>query len=51
MNYYLIGGGIIALSYLSAKYHKRNGYFFWRTFILAIIGFTGLFLIVYQMFM
>jgi uncharacterized membrane protein YdbT with pleckstrin-like domain len=41
---------VVLLSWLSASYHRRNGYFFWRTFIMAILGFTGLLLLVWKLF-
>jgi hypothetical protein len=41
---------VVLLSWLSASYHKKNGYFFWRTFIMAILGFTGLGLLLFKLF-
>ena len=41
---------VLTLSWLSASYHKRNGYFFWRTFIMAVIGFAGLGLLFFKLF-
>jgi hypothetical protein len=42
-NYWIIFGiVVVVLAWVSAMYHKRRGYFFWRTFILAIMGFGGL---------
>lgn len=38
---------VLLLAYLSASYHYREGLPFWRTFVMAIIGFSalGLFLL------
>ncbi len=40
---------VLVLAYLSASYHHHQGYPFWRTFILAVIGFTGLGLFVFKL--
>jgi hypothetical protein len=42
---------VLLLSWISASYHKRNGYFFWRTFIMAVMGFSGLGLLIYKLFL
>lgn len=40
---------LIVLAYLSAAYHRKQGYPFWRTFILAVMGFAGLGLLIVKM--
>jgi len=42
---------VLVMAYLSASYHHQQGYHFWRTFVLAIIGFTGIGVIIYKMFL
>lgn len=42
---------IMVLAYLSASYHKQQGYHFWRTLVLAAMGFAGIGLIIYKMFL
>lgn len=46
----IFGIAVLLLAWLSASYHKKQGYFFWRTFIMAIMGFAGLGLLFYRMF-
>ncbi|MCB9186157.1 MAG: hypothetical protein H6601_05365 [Flavobacteriales bacterium] len=49
---WLIFGTVVLLfAWISASYHKRQGYFFWRTFFLAIMGFSGLGLLFYKLFL
>jgi hypothetical protein len=40
---------VLVLAYLSASYHSQQGYPFWRTFILSVMGFTGLGLFVFKL--
>jgi len=40
---------VLVLAYLSAAYHRQHGYPFWRTFILAVMGFAGLGLLIVKM--
>lgn len=42
---------VLVLAYLSASYHYKEGYPFWRTFILASMGFFGLGLMLFQLFL
>jgi hypothetical protein len=42
---------VLLLAWLSASYHKKQGYFFWRTFMMAVLGFTGLGLLFYKLFL
>jgi len=41
---------VLILSWLSASYHKQKGYFFWRTFIMAVMGFSGVGLLFFKLF-
>lgn len=41
---------VLVLAYLSAEYHRTQGYPFWRTFIMAVIGFLGIGLLIVKMF-
>ncbi|MBP9151722.1 MAG: hypothetical protein KBF73_05525 [Flavobacteriales bacterium] len=50
MNWTLFSAVVLFLSLVSASYHRRRGYFFWRTFIMALMGFAGMGLLIYQLF-
>lgn len=49
MNWILFGVVVVLLAWLSASYHKKQGYFFWRTFVMAVMGFAGLGLLFYKL--
>jgi len=49
MNWTVFAIVVLFLALISAAYHKRRGYFFWRTFILACMGFGGIGLLVYKL--
>lgn len=40
---------VLVMAYLSASYHSQQGYPFWCTFILSVMGFTGLGLFVFKL--
>jgi len=50
MDRILFAAVIMFLAWLSAMYHRRRGYFFWRTFILACMGLGGLAMLFYTLF-
>jgi len=49
MNWMVFSAVVSLLALVSAAYHKRRGYFFWRTFIIACMGFGGIGLLIYKM--
>jgi len=51
MKWGIFAFAVLLLSWVSARYHERNGYYFWRTFIMAILGFTGLGLLFFKLFL
>jgi hypothetical protein len=51
LNWILFSLVVLLLAWLSASYHRAKGYFFWRTFIMAIMGFTGLGLLFFKLFL
>jgi len=46
----IFAAGVVVLAYLSAAYHHHQGYPFWRTFLLALMGFAGLGLFIIKLF-
>jgi hypothetical protein len=50
MNWIWLAAMVVFLAWISANYHRRRGYYFWRTFIMAIMGFGGLGLLFYKLF-
>ena len=49
MNWTAFAIVVLFLALISAAYHKRRGYFFRRTFVLACMGFGGIGLLVYKL--
>lgn len=46
----LFSATVLVKAFGSAAYHRRQGYPFIRTFIMAVLGFAGLGLLLFKMF-
>ncbi len=49
--YALLGSGMMIVAFLVARYYKKQGFFFWRTFIFSLLALAAIAVLLFKDFL